>query len=1005
MDFLEEKIKIILEKLNGFRKLSSRKLSGFRYRECPYKNGNALPDLSDAPFFEGEYWNIAPDTHAWFYRHVEIPAEMRGYPVRLQVQTGKHGWNVQNPQFIVYVNGKLRQGLDVNHTSVLLGTDDEYDLHLYAYSGSQPVDLRFLPSIYVTDELCEKVYYDIKVPHEVLECLNPLSKEYADMVEYLDRAVNFLDLRRAPDENFRRSLAEAEAYLDREFYHGYCHTQETSLICIGHTHIDCAWKWTLEQTREKVQRSFSNVLTNMGEYPEYKFFQSQPLLYQYIKEEAPEVYEGIKEKVRSGAWEAEGAMWVESDCNLPSGESFVRQLLLGKRFFREELGVESRLFWVPDVFGYSAALPQILKKSGVDYFITSKLSWNEKNRMPYDIFKWRGIDGSEVNAYFLTSQEYNRNAAGYENRTNYNARISAKYVKGTAERLQQKTLTDEVLLAFGYGDGGGGPTREHLEYLRRFEKGIRTCPNAKMGRVVDFLESLFEKNKNNPRVPTWEGELYFELHRGTLTSIAKNKRNNRKSEFLWQNAEQLAVLNQKLLGAEYPKAVFDDAWTTICTNQFHDIIPGSSIPEVYAVSDADYERIGRQGRELEKKYLSALAGQVQTAGGVLVYNPHAAVREANVRVGDELVHVSGLPSKGWAVVTPKRTDGSVTVNGRRMENRFYAVEFDEHYVITRLYDKKNGREVLRAGGKGNRLVAYEDFPRDYDAWEITEYYVEKSWEIDDVSSVTVLHDGVRSGIRVERKFLESVISQDIWLYEDTPTIDFETRANWQEHHLLVKTLFDTDVHAARATYNIQFGNLERPTVQNTSWDTARFEVCAHKFADLSEGNYGVALMNDCKYGYGIHDGTITLSLIKCATDPNPVADIGEHEFVYSLYAHAGTLNESDTVALSYALNQPLSAVELPAQKGCLPERFSLVSVDRENVVAETVKQAENGDGTIFRFYETANSRTPCRIAFGLPAESVSVCDLQENELETLPVRNGAVELVAKPYEIITLKVR
>jgi len=1007
MDFLKEKISVTLAQLKQYRKLWHQRQEGFLYAECGYKTGHALPDITDPSFteFKGEVWNIKADTHAWFYKHIVIPEKMVGKAVRLEVSTGNVDRDFYNPQFMVYVDGALVQGLDVNHKSVILGTGAEYDVYIYAYSGAISHDLKFLPSLYVTNELVEKLYYDMKIPFDLLECFNPISKEYADMLEYLDRAANFIDFRQAPNGEFMMSVLKADEYLENEFYAKYCHVQEISAICVGHTHIDCAWRWTLKQTREKVQRSFSNMMRLMDAYPEFTFMQSQPLLYQYTKEEAPLLYEEIKQRVKEGRWEPEGASWVETDCNLPSGESFVRQFLYGKRFFRDEFGVDSKVFWVPDVFGYSAALPQIMRKSGVDYFVTSKISWNEKNRHPYDIFRWRGIDGSEVNSYFLTSQERDvEHMNEYVNRTHYNARLRPRFVVGTYDRLQQKNLSSEVLLPFGYGDGGGGPTEEHMENVRRMSRGIRSCPNAKMGFVKDFLETLFEKNQGNDRVPVWEGELYFELHRGTLTSVARNKRNNRKSEFLYQNVEQLAITVNKLLDREYPQESIRDAWLTILTNQFHDIIPGSSIKEVYEDSDVDYARILKQGTDIQDDLLNTLAGNIDTRGGVMVYNPHSCVKSGNVRINGRLVYVDNLSPKGWCVTTPKEPDGSVNVSDGKIDNEYFTVEFNSNYVITRIFDKKNQREVLKEGGLGNKLVAYEDYPKAYDAWEISEYYVEKHWDIDNVSAVEKVCDGVRSGFKIERKFLSSVLTQYIWFYENSPKIDFETEADWHEDHLLVKTLFDTNVHAARATYNIQFGNLERPTVKNTTWDTARFEVCAHKFADLSEGNYGVTLMNDCKYGYSINDGVMGLSLIKCATDPNPVADEGRHVFTYSLYTHGGRLEDSDVQALAYELNEPLVAISIPEQKGSLPENFSLVSVDKSNIIVETVKKAEDSDAIIMRLYECTNSRTPCTLCFGIPVNVVSICDLGENELETVDVEDNRVRLVVKPYEIVTLKI-
>ena len=1007
MDFLKDKIRVTLENLNRHLRLWEQEIDGFSYMETPYKTDNVLPCADDPRFtvFEGKEWRLGGDRHAWFYKHVVLPEEVVGQQTRMEIFTGTRGWNVRNPQFIAYVDGKMVQGLDVNHTTFLLGNKREYDLYLYAYTGSVSQDLKFSAKAYISDPLCRKVYYDIRIPYELLDCLNPLTKEYADILEYLNTATNFIDLRQAPNGDFRTSLSAANEYLETEFYGKYCRTSDKSVICIGHTHIDCAWKWTLAQTREKVQRSFSSVLANMETYPDYKFMQSQPLLYQYIKEEAPEIFEGIRQKVQEGRWEAEGAMWVEPDCNLPSGESFVRQLLYGKQFFRDEFGVESRVFWEPDVFGYSPALPQILRKSGVEYFVTSKLGWNEKNTYPYDIFKWRGIDGTEINSYFLTSQERVPDEKEYRRKVVYSARMTPAFVNGSFHRMQQKNLTSEVLMPFGKGDGGGGPNALDLEGYRRLSRGLPGSVTVKYGFVRDFLKRLFDRNEGNDRLPTWDGELYFELHRGCLTSIAKNKRFNRICEFLYPNVEQLAVLTGLFLGTAYPKAELQKAWLTILNNQFHDVIPGSSIKEVYDVSDIEYASLLEWGSKTEQALLEAIAEKVNTKGGVLVYNPHSAVRSGNVRVDGELVYVEGIPSKGWRVVTPKKAEGRVKASEGRLENDYFIVELDKACEITRLYDKKNDREVLREGGKGNRLVAYEDIPFAHDAWEISEYYTEKSWRLDDVQSVKPITDGVRSGVRVERKFLSSTVGQNIWLYENTPRIDFETDADWHEHHLLIKTLFDTDIHTNRATYNIQFGNVERSTTKNTSWDTARFEVLGHKYADLSEGNYGVALLNDCKYGYNAHDGVLGLSLIKCATDPYPEADIGAHQFTYSLYPHAGTVAESEVEALAYELNKPLMALKVGEQTGELPEQFSMISADKRNIIIETVKQAEADDGMIVRLYECTNSKTPCMLTLGIPASKVILCDLQENELQSLPLCDGVVSLTVKPYEIVTLKIK
>lgn len=1005
-DFTFDRISVICEKLKELMVCERVELSGFLYRECEYKKGIELPPVDEnwKEFKKGERWGGKKDSHCWFYKKIVLPESLHQKNVELQIITGQEGqWDADNPQFIVYVDGQTVQALDTNHTSVILSGKTEYEVYLYAYSGMIEKLLEFIPALRVIENDTKTLYYHIKTPLDVAAFLNPGEKTYIDIMEYLNQTVNLLDLRIPYSIEYQTSVKAAIQYMEDEFYDGFCKEQEISTICIGHTHIDVAWLWTIDQTVEKAQRSFATVVNLMKQYPEYKFMSSQPQLYAFVKREDPALFEEIQKLVKEGRWEVEGAMWLEADCNLPSGESLVRQILYGKRFMQEEFGVNSHILWLPDVFGYSAALPQILRKAGVDTFVTSKISWNEMNQMPYDTFSWEGIDGTEIFSYFLTAQDKVRGKET-DNFTTYNGMLTPAATAGTWERYQQKNLSNECILTYGYGDGGGGPTAEMLETGRRLEKGINGCPQVKFDTVTNFISRLKEKTEHNPNLPKWVGELYLELHRGTYTSIAKNKRNNRKSEFLYQDAELFSSMNKFLLGKEYPEKILHEGWEKIITRQFHDIVPGSSIKEVYDECDRTYAQLKKDGEELIDSCLSDIGNNVQTDGGILVFNPNSFEGNGIVTVGKTKLYASNIPAKGYKVITPETPKENIICEDYRMENEFFRIVFDEKYTISAIYDKRNRREVLKAGERANVMQVFEDYPRCYDAWEITNYYTEKMWEIDDVSSVCTVDEGVRKGCRIIRKYQNSTIEQTIWIYEDIDRIDFDTHMDWKEDHLLVKAAFPVDVHADKASYDVQFGTVERPTHRNTSWDAAKFEVCGHKFADLSEYGYGVSLLNDCKYGYDIHGNVMRLTLLKCATYPYPEADKCGHEFVYSLYPHAGSWREADTVKHAFDLNNPLRAVEVPAQKGSLPAEYSFVNADCDNIVIDTIKKAEDSDDLIVRLYECKNKRTEAKICFGFDVTGVTTTDLMENNIEVLETLGNSVRIAMKPFEIVTLKV-
>lgn len=1002
---LDKRIRTIIDEMRPYITPVRITLTGWKTLPCGYKSGNTVPS-PDADgwvdFGETEIWGTEPEEHRWFYKNIVIPEEFKGKDLELYAALTPPDGSYWEPQLLIYVDGKEIRGLDSNHRYLKLdGTKDSFDIHIYAYSMPQGARCSFYAQLCEYDRDVEKLYYNLLSPYQIIECLTEQDKEYNDILYRLNDCVNLINWIDPTSDEFHNSIKAANKYMEEEFYGKFCGTQPISVSCIGHTHIDVAWRWTLDQTREKVQRTFGSVIEMMKKFPNYKFMTSQPQLLKYLKEEAPDMYEDIKRLVNEKRIELEGSMWVEADCNLSSGESLVRQIMFGKRFFRDEFGVENKTVWLPDVFGYSAAMPQIMKKSGIDKFVTSKIGWNETNRLPYDTFMWRGIDGSEVFTYFMTATRNNR-----ENnlrRPTYTPELSAPFIQGTWKRYEPKALTNEVLMPFGHGDGGGGPEDSYLENYERLKHGIPGCPQVKFEFAGEFLERLKTNLENNKRLPKWVGELYLEFHRGTYTSQAFNKRSNRKSEFLYQNTEAVNAMAMKLFGKDYPQDRLNEGWECILLNQFHDIIPGSSIHSVYEQCHKDYKKIFDNAHELEASAYNTILENIATDGGVAVFNPNSFIGNGYVNHNGKTYRVNGIPSKGYKVVNFEDKKSDYTLDGKHLETSNYIVDFDDNYVITRLYDKLNDREVLREGGRANYIEAFEDYPYEYDAWEISKYYTEKKYDVNNVSEVKFLDEGARFGFEITRKFYKSVIVQKIYFYDGSNRIDFDTYADWHQEHLMLKAAFDVDVNAEKATYDIQFGTVERPVHRNTSWESAKFEVCAHKFIDFADFGYGVSLLNDCKYGHNIENGTMKLSMFKCATRPDKDADKGEHFFTYSLFPHAGNFRDNGTIKLAYELNCPFTAFDVSKQDGTLPEEYSFLNCDSDNFIIETVKKAESDDGIIVRGYESFNKRTNVTLTPGFEFGKAYLCDLMENVIEELESDSKQVKFTAKPFEIITVK--
>lgn len=1029
MVFLDKRAQVICDELKKLSVRQRRTIDAWFY-----KKGNFIrphdAEADETPFLPFDsrimHW-YGPDAHYWFKADITVPDSFDGRPLWLYVRTQIDEWDDgKNPQFLLYVDGEVVQGIDMNHREVLLTRSaragQTYRLDLQSYTGTLHTEFNLIVEMQEIDPEIAGLYWDMQVPLSAFSRLEEDGASRRELTRALNGAVNLLDLRTPYSDAFYASVREAREYLKTNLYEALGGHDDVIATCIGHTHIDVAWWWTVAQTREKVCRSFATVLKLMDEYPHYRFMSSQPQLYAFLKERHPELYARIRQRVAEGRWEPEGGMWVEADCNLTSGESLVRQFIHGKRFFKDEFGVDCRILWLPDVFGYSGALPQIMKQCGIRYFMTTKLAWNQFNKMPYDTFRWRGIDGTEILTHLITTLGVGQPVKNFF--TTYNGMLHPDALIGGWQRYQQKEINNDILVSYGYGDGGGGPTRAMLENSDRMEKGVTGLPRVRQAFARTYFDELNARVQGSKRLPVWEGELYFEYHRGTYTSMARNKRSNRKAELHMMDLELLSVLAQDRL--PYPAQEMDGMWKTILLNQFHDILPGSSIHEVYEVTKREYEALERQISVLRGERLAALAAP---SDAVTVFNTKGFASDEAVCLGQldaaalvdadgarypvqqtaegAVAFLSALPAKGWRAYSVSNQPEPCAApfalaDDHHLETPYYTVELDENGLLSRLYDKENCREVLRPGQRGNLMRMYEDKPIYYDNWDIDIYYTEKYWDVTELTSLRWTDVGaVSATLELERCVSSSLIRQKIRFYANSRRIDFETYVDWHEHQHLLKVHFPVDVHTDEATFEIQFGNLKRKVHTNTSWDVARFESCGQKWMDLSEGHYGVSLLNDCKYGHSVKDGCIGLTLIKSGIEPNPTTDQEEHFFTYALYPHAEGWQQAGTVREAYRLNQPALSV----RGGQAGTEYSLASVQPANVILETVKQAEDGDGVIVRLYETENARTEACLTWNRPIASVEECNCIEEKQADAAFDSACIPFVIKPYEIKTFRIR
>ncbi|MCZ2261787.1 alpha-mannosidase, partial [Isoptericola sp. QY 916] len=751
---------------------------------------------------------------------------------------------------------------------------------------------------------------------------------------------------------------------------------------VGHAHIDSAWLWPTRETVRKCARTFSNVLALMDEDPDVKFACSSAQQYSWVQEHYPELFERIRERVREGRFVPVGGMWVESDTNMPGGEALARQLVAGKRYFIEELGVEPKEVWLPDSFGYTAALPQLARLAGSDNFLTQKISWNDTNTMPHHTFWWEGIDGSRVFTHFPPVDTYN-------------SELTAEELARAERQYAEKGRANTSLVPFGFGDGGGGPTREMVAAARR-TRDLEGSPKVELSDSQSFFDAARAEYANPA---TWTGEMYLEYHRGTYTSQARTKRGNRRSEHLLREAELWAATAAVRVGADYPAERLQRLWRTVLLQQFHDILPGSSIAWVHREAERNYAEVARELEEIVDDALRALVGEGDRPVAV---NAGPFARDGVAALGGTALDAA----RGAGTVTPvAEGDGWV------LENDLVRVVVDGNGHVVSAVDRSSGREAVLPGARANLLQLHRDVPNEWEAWDIDEHYRRSTTDLVDAAKIEVTDGASGPVVRVLREVGSSRVEQDLALPVAGRGLRITTRVDWHERQKLLKLAFPLDVRAERATSEIQFGHVHRPTHVNTSWDHARFETVAHRWVHVGEPGFGVAVANDSTYGHditrtrtadatdaqGARGTTVRLSLLRAPKFPDPDADQGEHELTCELVVGAGI---DDAVRHGYALNLPERVVA--GDHGVEP----LLSVDDDAVVVEAVKLAEDGSGdVVVRLYESRGGRARARVTPAFEHTCVVVTDLLERPLDVAHRDGDDVLLELTPFQVVTLRVR
>ena len=953
----------------------------------------------------GDHWHARYDCARIFKTTVTLPESFKGQKIYLNLDFGG--------EILIRINGKIANSVSsrensgwvgretVNITPDFLTFGEPMEIELEAcvdsagfcdaaMDGAKECEytLKFA-SFSVVDVICEKFYLNCVTAWEALPYIkDEFIKE--SVYKVLDDSLHLVDFD-FPEEETRKSIAIACEHFDKKLAE-IEYTAPSEVIFDGHSHIDIAWLWRIQETERKSARTFANNLALMDVYPEFTFTQSQAIAYDMIKKNYPEIYERIKEKVKNGQWNIVGNTWVECDTNIASGESMIRQLLYGREFFLKEFGVSSDTYWLPDCFGFSYALPQIIKKSGMKYFITTKLLNQDTNRFPHTLFKWRGADGSEILAL--------------NQRSPYQGDYDPKQVCDASFNNDLKHVMKTGFGMFGYGDGGGGSTYRMLENAKRL-KNFPGLPKTRMGHPAEFFA---EAEKIREELPTYCDELYYENHRGTYTSQGFIKKANRKNEFLLSRCEMAGVFS-----GGYDIEKLQNLWLLFLKNQFHDILPGTSIHEAMEDCRPDFAKLENDGTEIFCSVLDGITANITTKkDGVVVWNmlSNEVTAPVTIKGNQKIGALSRVFTKDSEEYTEFIADkvpsmgseekDAVKIGNGIIENEVLRVTYDENGILTSIFDKENNRETL--DGKGNVITIFLDKCIHETAWNLEQSYEKKKWILEKAESVEIAEcSPVRAVLKVTRKFNKSTIEQNIILYAGSRQLLFETEVDWQERDKVMKAAFDVNVLNTDATFEAAHGAIKRPTHRNSSFDAARFEQCAHKWADLSEGDYGVSILNDCKYGYDILNSRMRITLLRAPTTPDRYGDLGHHSFTYAYYPHAGTWQTGRTVEEAFKLNFALKGISVSAKNGTLPESYSYLNCDNDDIVIDAVKQAQDGNGIIVRVYQSRRVRGERTLTINLPFTKAYECNLMEVDEKEIETKGNKITFNVTPFEVKTFR--
>ena len=1033
----------------------------WRFHEGDVPHGESAT-LDDSSWQLVKPGTDAPTSAVWYRQWIEVPKNLSGYDL-----TGTRIWF----QFQASANGPIPQIIYFNGRRVALGDDLE---PIVLFDNAKPGD-RILVAVKLLATVDKKRFGGSSMKIDFAESrpspedereeflsatllVPSLSQNPSQDQATLLKSITAVDIKALDDANqkqFDASLRQAQSSLEPL----KPVLQQAMLHLTGNSHIDAAWLWPWTETVDAVKRTFSTALQLMNEYPDYTFTQSAAQYNEWMAEKYPAINEQIKQRIKEGRWEIVGGMWVEPDLNMPDGESTARSILIGKRWYQHEYGVDVKIGWNPDSFGYNWQLPQIYKKSGVDYFVTQKMAWNDTNQLPFKLFWWESPDGSKVLTYF--PHDYANN--------NLNLVRLSRDLKRAREEAPGMT---EMMDLYGIGDHGGGPTRAILDEGVHWMTGDKVVPKMQFGTAGSYFSSVekqlgtvsplwnydsIAKGYRAPDVvegkiaiPTWDDELYLEYHRGVFTTQANHKRNMRESSEWALNAEKYASLAW-LDGDAYPGTELTEAWKKITFNGFHDLAAGSGIGIIYKDAQRDYDQVRWATNEISTKALATIAAHVDThaAAGevpVLVLNPLAWQRSGVVTIDAQLprpsaevsvldsenhvvpstvlsnnkatgqlqllVEAPDVPSLGYEVlrvVPGKRPFTSdLKASGLTLENSAVRVVVDKTTgCISSLVDRKSGFDAVASGGCGNELQLFHDTPKDYDAWNIDPGTLDKPpVKLDSADSVELVESSpMRAVIRIKRHTQNSQFVQDIVLYSRQDQVEVVNDIDWHETHELLKASFPLAASSKNATYEIPYGSIERPTTRDNSWEQARFEVPALRWADLGDGQHGFSLINESKFGYDARGNELRLSLLRSPVWPDPEADRGHHHFSYALYPHAGSWKAAMTVRHGFEFNYKLAAVQVEAHSGALSSRHSFVTATPDNVVLTAMKKAEDANGLVFHLYEWAGKSGNIEITVPPGATAATETNLMEQPLgQPLTVSGDKITVPVRPYEIVAVRV-